>query len=123
MPRGRYSRTPAHLAQLKAARSHIKHRPLSEETKRRIGDKLRKGSKYSEEEKRIIIAARRTVNNAIRDGRITRQNCHCGQFGEAHHPDYTKPLEVIWLCRKHHEDLHRNVIGIDFKPELLEKAA
>jgi len=30
----------------------------------------------------------------------------CNEIGERHHPDYDKPLEIIWLCRKHHKELH-----------------
>ena len=30
------------------------------------------------------------------------------EHSEAHHEDYTKPLEVIWLCKTHHGELHRN---------------
>lgn len=46
--------------------------------------------------------------NAVRDGRIQRQPCNvCGKVKtEGHHPDYSKPLDVIWLCRKHHLELH-----------------
>ena len=32
----------------------------------------------------------------------------CNEIGERHHPDYSKPLEIIWLCRKHHKELHRS---------------
>lgn len=26
----------------------------------------------------------------------------CNELGERHHPDYSKPLEIVWLCREHH---------------------
>jgi len=33
----------------------------------------------------------------------------CNLPGERHHPDYTKPLEVIFLCKKHHAGLHKRL--------------
>lgn len=52
--------------------------------------------------------AQTIVANAIRCGRLVRQVCEkCNTIGEAHHSDYSKPLEVRWLCRKHHMELHR----------------
>ena len=33
----------------------------------------------------------------------------CNKIGERHHPNYNKPLEIIWLCRKHHKDLQNNI--------------
>lgn len=52
--------------------------------------------------------ATRAVNNAIRDGRLKKQPCHiCGEpVVEAHHPDYSAPLDVVWLCVIHHRQLH-----------------
>ena len=52
--------------------------------------------------------ARWMVRNAIRDGKLIRQQCHCGAKAEAHHEDYSKPLEVEWLCTKHHKVHHNN---------------
>lgn len=49
------------------------------------------------------------VGNAIRDGRLVRKPCErCGATVgvEAHHDDYSKPLDVRWLCPKHHMELH-----------------
>ncbi len=52
--------------------------------------------------------ARTTANHAIEHGRLTRQPCDvCGQLDvHAHHQDYAKPLEVVWLCPLHHKERH-----------------
>ena len=47
------------------------------------------------------------VKNALRSGRMHRHPCCiCGNKAHAHHEDYSKPLEVIWLCPKHHGERH-----------------
>jgi hypothetical protein len=33
----------------------------------------------------------------------------CNTVGERHHPDYEKRLEIVWLCKKHHEAVHHKV--------------
>ena len=50
------------------------------------------------------VTAHSKVSNAVSSGRLARLACEvCGNFlSEAHHPDYYKPLEVVWLCIKHH---------------------
>lgn len=53
--------------------------------------------------------ARNAVNNAIRDGKISRKPCHFCQSTEnlhAHHEDYDHPLDVVWLCASCHGKLH-----------------
>lgn len=49
------------------------------------------------------------TGNAIRDGKLIKQPCSvCGNLDvQAHHCDYDKPLEVIWLCPVDHEAWHR----------------
>lgn len=50
------------------------------------------------------------VNNAVRDGRLKKLPCEfCNSENvHAHHKDYTKPLDVVWLCAKCHNRLHAN---------------
>lgn len=54
------------------------------------------------------VRARQEVFNAIQRGEIIRQPCSvCGlEKAHAHHEDYSKPLDVMWLCRKHHREIH-----------------
>ncbi len=58
--------------------------------------------------------AHHTINDAIRGGKLERPHlCEsCGGIGkiEAHHPDYSRPLNVIWLCRKCHREVHTKVV-------------
>lgn len=43
-----------------------------------------------------------------RRGKLLERPCEvCGAVAEMHHDDYSKPLEVKWLCRTHHRELHR----------------
>lgn len=51
-----------------------------------------------------------TLQNAVREGHIEKQPCNvCGSINvEAHHEDYSKPLDIIWLCRRCHIAVHKN---------------
>ena len=47
--------------------------------------------------------AHRAVFVALRNGGIVKEPCLCGEEKvQAHHEDYSKPLDVIWLCKAHH---------------------
>jgi hypothetical protein len=61
------------------------------------------------EKNRIKRLAKDTVHNAIRAGKLNKMPCAiCGiKKAEGHHPDYTKPLKVIWLCKEHHTEIHK----------------
>jgi hypothetical protein len=59
-------------------------------------------AKYPERRK-----ASHDVGNAIRHGKLKKQPCWvCGEKAEAHHPDYSRPLDVVWLCNPHHREVH-----------------
>ncbi len=55
--------------------------------------------------------ARTAVSNAIRDGKLIRLPCEkCGnEKSQAHHDDYSKHLNVRWLCRTCHVLEHGNI--------------
>lgn len=72
----------------------------------------RKACKNYKERFPITYAAHIVTHNALRDGRLIRkescEQCSSTLFIEAHHDDYTKPLDVRWLCRACHYAWHRN---------------
>jgi hypothetical protein len=50
------------------------------------------------------------VGNAVRDGKVIPWPVcavpECASKPQAHHADYEKPLDVVWLCAKHHRQAH-----------------
>ena len=57
----------------------------------------------------IAKSAHGMVRRAVVAGRLIRQPCSvCGtaKHVHAHHEDYFKPLDVIWLCAYHHRKHH-----------------
>jgi hypothetical protein len=55
--------------------------------------------------------ARDAVRIAVKAGTLVRPNCcsTCGTPGpvHGHHDDYSRALDVRWLCDPCHEDVHR----------------
>lgn|SRR5574337_437640 len=60
------------------------------------------------EKNREKYLAHKAVEYALKTGKLVRGPCECGcgQKAQAHHDDYTKRLEVRWLCKKAHEAVH-----------------
>lgn len=60
------------------------------------------------------INARELVSREIKAGRMRRQSCAaCGDVrADAHHEDYDKPLDVIFLCASHHQKRHSEIRGV-----------
>jgi len=71
--------------------------------------KRRQVAKYRKKNKKKIWAQNK-VNKAVKSGRLIRPDiCPiCNEEREviAHHHDYDKPLDVIWMCRSCHGKEH-----------------
>lgn len=54
---------------------------------------------------------------AVRAGKLSKRPCEvCGSAEvDAHHDDYSIPLKVRWLCRRHHRQHHAalKAAGVD----------
>lgn len=74
----------------------------------RLREGQRRWSRRNAEKRRAHNATRK----ALLSGKITKgecEVCHAEENIEAHHADYSKPLEVQWLCNRCHADLHKEM--------------
>lgn len=72
-------------------------------------EQYKNGAKNSEN--RVIRHRVRSLTRAyIKAGKLLKkpcEKCFTDNNVEAHHDDYDKPMDVRWLCRKHHSEHHR----------------
>jgi hypothetical protein len=57
----------------------------------------------------LRVAARAFARKRKARGTLVNRPCAvCGDpSAEMHHPDYERPLDVTWLCKRHHADWHK----------------
>ena len=68
------------------------------------------GNKYMIDNLCTILA-----NKAVHNGILTKQPCEiCGTIKNIvkHHEDYNQPLNIRWLCKRHHYDIHSIICKI-----------
>lgn len=78
----------------------------------KFGLMQRKSERLNNDNKEKYLA-RRAVENAVRYNKIIKQPCErCGETSRvhAHHENYSKPLDIVWLCPKHHTERHREIL-------------
>lgn len=90
-----------HRLKARRYRENGKEKPPSPEKKRETLRRYRE--RFPEKER-----AKQAVNRAIRNGSLVPQPCEvCGSKKvHAHHDEYSKPLDVKWLCPKDHASRH-----------------
>ena len=96
-------RDPAHKAAIARAWAQANRESVRESQRKH----------YAHRKERV--SALNKVRYAIRPGKLIPQPCFmCGLPDvEAHHYDYSMPLDVTWLCKYHHELLHKEAAALD----------
>ena len=66
---------------------------------------------YKEDSRRL--KCHNAIRRAVKSGVVIVKPCIiCGsEKSVAHHEDYDKPLDVIWLCQLHHIQLHHKKVN------------
>jgi hypothetical protein len=90
------------------------HWQIKERERQRIKEARRRDlgltKKYARKQLPALVRKEKysEYENAIRDGRIKQEPCAvCGkEKTQGHHEDYSKPLDIVWLCTRHHADRH-----------------
>jgi hypothetical protein len=85
-----------------AYRRLLAKNPEFREAKNRKNREYRKANRTKNE-------ARRKLYRAVNSGKLIRLPCEsCAEpKSQAHHDDYSKPLDVRWLCASCHGKVHR----------------
>ena len=121
----------AHSQRRTAAGNPIIHQQMSakwtrayEERRREVPGvreaKAERARRYAQDPaQRHKHIARWAAHHAVASGKLVRVPCKCGEpKSEAHHPDYSKPLEVLWLCRPCHNEEHKAIKAQVRSPEV-----
>tara|TARA_R110000803_G_scaffold37320_2_gene80370 strand:- start:648 stop:1076 length:429 start_codon:yes stop_codon:yes gene_type:complete len=88
-----------------SVREHGRAREREPERRAKVNEAVNLWKKNNPEK----AAASRAVRSAIKKGEMERKPCEeCGATRNihGHHDDYSKPLDVRWLCALHHKRHH-----------------
>ncbi len=83
-------------------------RPASTPEKRAVERAYAHARYHNDPTYRAKQIARAAARHAAQSGKLAKAPCEvCGASKvEAHHDDYSQPLNVRWLCRTHHREHH-----------------
>jgi hypothetical protein len=84
-----------------------------------------KGAKKRRARSKLYGKAHSKVSRAVSSGKMVRADCErCGRSAgvHAHHDDYSKPLDVMWLCPPCHSERHKELEKAGISPWPSEKS-
>jgi hypothetical protein len=100
----------------KARRAAIKYNEKEETKALKRAARIRMRELYPEKDK-----ARRKVRWAVESGKMIKpkccETCKKESMLQAHHEDYSKPLDVVWLCKACHWKIHTEIHLKRLNPE------
>ena len=113
-------------------REYDRNRPNNKERRKREREAIyadeKRLAKYKEQKQEWAKKnknkrnAQNKLKRAIQNGSVIKPNkCEiCGKINcdiEGHHYDYSKPLDVIWLCTECHGKVHKQYGKLEFNIE------
>lgn len=100
------TKTGSYLCRLCNTERQKKYRRTSVGAKNTYEAMVRSRKKFTDKSR-----ARDRVANAVKAGKVIKPDrcskCHTVKKLDGHHEDYSKPLDVLWLCRQCHADIHK----------------
>lgn len=118
--RAQYAADPSpHTA--RSVRYYWTHRESSMETAR-AGARTARESGPKKRPRTDEVRAREAVKYALRVGKLVRPSTcsRCERADvpiQAHHPDYTRRLDVVWICKWCHEAEHHGTGSLQARPQ------
>ena len=117
-----YRATPNGRAKSRGTVERYHKSPKGRAAKRRYEEtengreKRREHASVHREKHPVKIRARLIAHYAEKCGKIERKPCGvCSDAKtEAHHIDYSRPLDVVWLCKTHHDVAHDRVSAVRY---------
>lgn len=103
------SNTPEGRSKKRACDKAYRRRRRSANPEEHLAEILRYNRRFPER-----VRAVNAVNNALRYGRLMRKVCMIcsNEPAQGHHPDYLKPLDVLWLCASCHKLHHMGKVEL-----------
>ena len=102
----------------KEYQQEYRRRPEILERDRKRRKRLRQDTAYRKAYNKMTnerrMKARDYIRNRVAKGKLIRQPCvFCAKPNSlAHHEDYNKPLDIVWVCHAHHAQIHGGILKV-----------